>query len=58
MQKLEERMTVEAFENAQREERQEKEAAAKQPKVLWIEDIVTMRQAGLSDDVIAAAIRK
>ncbi|WP_410968653.1 hypothetical protein, partial [Salmonella sp. SAL4443] len=51
-------MAVEAAATEQKEELKKADIAAKQPKVLSIKEVVAMRSAGLSDDLIAAAIRK
>jgi tetratricopeptide (TPR) repeat protein len=58
MRRIEERMAVEAAATEQKEELKKADITAKQPKVLSIKEVVAMRSAGLSDDLIAAAIRK
>ena len=58
IQRIEQQVAVEATENNQREQQRQAETAAKRPKVLSVQEILAMRQAGLSDDLIATAIRK
>jgi tetratricopeptide (TPR) repeat protein len=55
MQALQERIAVEAAQTAAKEEAKQRELAA---KTLTISDVVAMRQAGLSEELIATRIRK
>lgn len=58
MQGTEARVALEADQNAQRAEQAQADATAKQPKVMSIKDVLGMRQAGLSDELIEAQIRR
>jgi len=51
-------MAVEAAVATDRSQQRQASAAAKQPKTLSIKEIIAMRQAGLSEELTAAAIRK
>lgn len=58
MQRVEQRMAVEADENVRRAQQSQADAAAKQPKVLSVKEVLAMKMAGLSEDLIQATIRK
>jgi len=56
--RIENQMAVEAAVATDRSQQRQASAAAKQPKTLSIKEIIAMRQAGLSEELTAAAIRK
>ncbi len=58
MRAQEDRMAVEAAQTSAREQEKSAQAQASQPKLLTVGQVIAMKEAGLSEDLIAARIRK